>query len=409
MSPSQGPGEGGLTVSVVICAHTIDRWADLRGACASALGQTLPPLELIVVVDHEPQLYERVRRELPGVRAVQNSGPRGLSGARNSGVKRARGQVVAFLDDDAMAAPDWLERTVPAYADPAVVGTGGAVWPRWPADRPRWLAPEFDWVVGCSYVGLPEEPATIRNPIGANMSFRRDVVIADGGFRTGIGRVGANGVGCEETELSIRICQQRPGTRIVHLPGAEVRHRVTAARTRPRYFASRCWAEGRSKALVASAVGTAEGLASERAHVTRLLTRGLARELGSGADGRLAGLARAASIVAGLAMTAAGYAWGRVSARAQRPGHHGVVQGDDPPGTAAGAPAGERRDGDKGLQAVPGGIPEEHDGPDAQGTAGELDGVGVPLVAGHTQTGRGRRSISAEGTPGAAGSNTRWP
>src|SRR5205823_13368225 len=140
-----------------------------------------------------------------------------------------------------------------------VVGTGGFAEAAWDGGRPPWFPPEFDWVVGCSYVGLPTTRALVRNPIGSTMSFRRAAVLEAGGFRSEIGRVGRSPVGGEETELCIRIGRARPDARIVFVPTARVRHRVPAARATWRYFTSRCYQEGRSKALISRLVGSQAG------------------------------------------------------------------------------------------------------------------------------------------------------
>jgi len=305
-----------LTVSVVICAYTEQRWHDLVVAVASVDRQTVPALEVVVVCDHNAELLERVRRELPGVLSVANSDQRGLSGARNSGIAAVGGEIVAFLDDDAVAAPDWLDRLIRGYAGPDVIGVGGTVEPLWSEGRPRWFPPEFDWVVGCSYRGAPEVTAPVRNVIGANMSFRRDVLDAVGCFRNGIGRVGCRPVGCEETELCIRARHADATTTILFEPAAAVRHRVSPERSRWRYFWSRCYAEGRSKALVSRFAGAADALASERTYVRRTLPRGVARGISDAVRRRdPGGVGRAAAIVAGLAVTTAGYAAGTLSRR----------------------------------------------------------------------------------------------
>ena len=179
-----------LETSVVICAYTEARWHDLVAAIHSVRGQRVPPREIIVVVDHNPTLLERMHTEVPYVIAVENQEPKGLSGARNCGIAAATGAVIAFLDDDGVAAPDWLEHLLRAYANPEVMGVGGTVEPLWIGGRPPWFPAEFDWVVGCTYQGLPKVTAPVRNLIGCNMSFRREVFEGVGGFRSGIGRVG---------------------------------------------------------------------------------------------------------------------------------------------------------------------------------------------------------------------------
>jgi GT2 family glycosyltransferase len=304
-------------VSVVVCAYTEKRWDDLSAAVRSVCAQTERPLEVIVVSDHNRHLLERVRREMPFVTAVANEEPRGLSGARNTGVRAATGGVIAFLDDDAIAALDWLEWLLEPYENPHVMGVGGLVEPLWPGVRPSLMPAEFDWVVGCSYRGLPTDTSPVRNLIGANMSLRRDVFDAVGGFRTGVGRVGTRPVGCEETELCIRVRQRMPGSVILFEPRARVRHRVTPERARWRYFRTRCYSEGLSKAIVARHAGRLDGLASERSYATRTLPRGVARGLADATVRRDAGgLTRAAAIIAGLAITTVGYAVGSV--RGQR-------------------------------------------------------------------------------------------
>ena len=294
-------------VSVVICAYTQDRWDDLVAAVASVRSQTAPAGETIVVIDHNEELLERVRAEIPGVVAIANTEPQGLSGARNSGLAAARGAVIAFLDDDAVAAPDWLERLVAPYADPNVMGVGGPAEAAWDAGRPRSFPREFDWVVGCTYRGLPEETSPIRNMIGANMSLRAEVFEAVGGFRVGMGRIGKRPLGCEETEMCIRIQQHWPESVMVYEPAARVSHRVPPSRARWAYFRSRCYAEGLSKALVARFAGAGDGLSSERSYATRTLPLGVLRGIADGLRGDIAGLARATAIVAGLVVTTAGY------------------------------------------------------------------------------------------------------
>ncbi len=307
VDPAAG-GTGVRTFTAIICAYTLARWPEIEDAVASLRRQSRPPDEVILVCDHNPELLARARDAFPDLRCVPNDGTRGLSDARNTGVRLAAGDVVGFLDDDAVAAPDWVDRLVRAYEDGDVLGVGGWVRPAWRRPRPRWFPEEFLWVVGCSYEGLPTTRAEVRNPIGANMSFRRDVFATVGGFDTGIGRLGQDAAGCEETEFSIRVRTSGPAGRVLLEPAAVCHHAVTPDRMTRRYFRRRCAAEGRSKALVSRLAGSGAALSTERTYVSRTLPRGIARGLAETLRGDPAGVARAGAIAEGAALTAVHFA-----------------------------------------------------------------------------------------------------
>ena len=294
-------------VSVVVCAYTEGRWADIRECMTALRSQTQPPAEVLLIVDHAEGLLQRARDAFPWVRVLPSRGPRGLSAARNTGISAARSEIIAFVDDDALPALDWLEHLVEPYEDPDVVAVGGSAAPTWPGERPGWFPPEFDWVVGCSYRGLPTRRSEIRNLMGCNMSFRADVLADDPGFPVGVGRVGSSRMGCEETELCIRIRQRRAQSRILFEPRALVTHRVTPNRARWTYFLARCHAEGVSKALVAKHVGSSDALRLERAYCLRTLPRGIIDGLRAALLGERDGLAQAGAIIAGLTVTASSY------------------------------------------------------------------------------------------------------
>jgi len=299
------------TLSVIICAHTEERYDDLNEAVESLQQQTVKPLETIVAIDHNPALFERVSKKWAGhadVVIIENTQERGLSGARNSGISVAKGDVIGFLDDDAVAAQGWVEAIMTGYADPNVAGIGGKIDPLWLTEQPGWFPTEFNWVVGCTYTGMPEETAPVRNLIGANMSFRREVFDTIGDFRTGMGRVDSLPVGCEETEICIRYHQAKPGEVFLYNPNAKVQHKVPGKRANWSYFRSRCFYEGRSKAMVSQMVGSSDGLSSERAYTMRVLPLGVLRGLRDAIlKFDLSGLGRASAIVIGLFTTGFGY------------------------------------------------------------------------------------------------------
>jgi glucosyl-dolichyl phosphate glucuronosyltransferase len=301
------------SVSVIVCAHLLDRLPDTITAVDSVRGQSVPPAEILVVVDHNPELHRRLTAELPDATVLENQEARGLSGGRNTGVAAARGDILAFLDDDAVADADWLKFFLESYADPAVAGVGGLTLPAWQTRRPSWFPEEFDWVVGCTYVGMPTELAEIRNVLGGNACYRRDVFEVTGGFRSGIGRSASKRpLGCEETELCIRFRQRRPDALFMFDNRAVIWHKIPAARTRFRYFLSRCYAEGLSKAMVTRSVGVRDGLSAERSYTTRTLPAGVARGLAAAVRGEVSGLTRSAAIVAGLGATGFGYCTGSI-------------------------------------------------------------------------------------------------
>ncbi|GAA1828015.1 glycosyltransferase family 2 protein [Pseudonocardia alni subsp. carboxydivorans] len=310
------------TATVVVCVYTEKRWFDIKAAVDSVLDQDVTPLETIVVVDHNERLRERAEREFGplGVVVVANDKKQGLSGARNTAVELASGEVVVFLDDDAAARPGWLHALLAPYEDPDVIGVGGVAHPKWPGGRPRTLpgaAPgdpnatgELDWVVGCTYTGQPTERAEMRNLMGCNMSLRAEVFTRVGGFAEDMGRIGKNPLGCEETELCIRARQAYVADgwnpRILFEPRAAVDHRVSDDRVSWRYLLRRGWAEGISKAAVSKVVGTGDSLSTESSYTMKVLPAGVIRE----AKERNA--ASAAAIVACFGVTAAGYVRGRL-------------------------------------------------------------------------------------------------
>jgi GT2 family glycosyltransferase len=294
-------------VSVVIAAFADERWLDTVAAVESVHAQTDPPIETILVIDHNPSLMKRARRELTGVHIVENTGVRGASGARNSGVLVSGGDIIVFLDDDAVASSNWLRNLCQHFIDPDVIGVGGGITPAWQTARPRWFPREFDWVVGASYCGMPEVASPVRNIWSGNMAVRRTAFEAVDGFRAGFGKTG-NLSRPEDTDLCLRIARAHPDGHWLYEPAAEIAHKVPAGRSTRRFFLKRCWHEGRGKAALSSLVGISDGTSAERDYAMRL-PRAVIREVSGAAVRReLAALERSFAIIIGLIVTAAGLA-----------------------------------------------------------------------------------------------------
>jgi len=258
-------------VSVVVSTYTPERLQSVLDCIHSLRMQTLLPYEIILVLDPDKDLVEFYRSKVTSDVKIVVSDEKGLSNARNSGIKSAGGEIIAFIDDDAEADRKWLERLLVHYSDSDVIGVGGSAKALWSKKRPIWFPEELDWIVGCSYKGLPEEVSVVRNPIGCNMSFRKVVFSEVGIFNSVIGRVGKKLLGSEETEFSIRALSRMSGSKIVYDPSAIVYHKVDSIRQNLRYVIIRSFYEGVSKALVSCAQESSSDLSTESHYLKYLL------------------------------------------------------------------------------------------------------------------------------------------
>jgi glycosyltransferase involved in cell wall biosynthesis len=305
------------STSVIIAAHTFQRCEGLTQAVASAMEQEPQPYEVVVVVDNNADLYEWVRTQLPGVVAVDHQGPRGASATRNSGARAARGSILAFLDDDAVARPGWLRNLTAPLARPDVVGVGGYVEPVWLGPEPYWMPEEFLWVVGASYRGMPLTAGPIRNVWSENMAVTRADFLKIDGFREGFGKSGLEPRGGEDTDFCIRLASAIKGGVWWYEPSARVGHSVPPGRSTLRFFMVRCYNEGQTKADMATMLGAHQGLQDERRHATKTLPAGMTRELRKAIARReLVAAQRASAIGVGLCAASLGYVVRRAQRRA---------------------------------------------------------------------------------------------
>lgn len=309
-------------ISVIVCAYTYKRWEHLKKCIKALQSQSRLPDEIILVIDHNPELFAESQEVFKQIQVIENNEQRGLSGARNSALKLVSGDIIAFIDEDAEADHYWLEKLEGPFEDPKVMGVGGFIDPNWEeGSRPGWFPREFDWVVGCSYLGLPKETDEVRNLIGCNMSYRVEAFKQLGGFTDGIGRVGTHPVGCEETEFCIRVGQKLKDIKFIYQPDAIVYHFVPEDRSNLKYFLSRCYYEGISKAAVAQLTGPKDGLSSERTYTTKVLPLGVLKGFADLFRLDFAGPQRAISICLGLFYTVWGYVAGKITIRREAASH----------------------------------------------------------------------------------------
>lgn len=317
------------TATVIIPAFTMLRWDLLSDAVASVESQTRPPTELILCIDHNPELLEkcvgtwgsapspagfpihvvanRFEQDESGAGAhVKAHGSKrrfGAGWARNTGAEIARGSVLVFLDDDASAEPDWLEHLLAPYDDEGTVAVGGAPLPRYETGRPRWFPANFDWVFGCAYEGMPTELGPLAHLIGANMSVRREAFEEIGGFHS---------IDFDDLDLCMRLAAHFPDRRLLYEPRAIVHHYVPAQRVAWRYFWRRCFFVNREKVEAFSDMGEAANIRAELEFVRRAFTRQLSANLTAAGRGEWIGLARAGAMIVGTFMAGCGHVAGRL-------------------------------------------------------------------------------------------------
>jgi len=210
------------TVSVAVV--TYER-PDFVVRCLDHLAaQTVPPLEVIVVDSSTSRdTADLVRDRYPWVRYEVCSAGRGATAtARNMAFELADGEILAFLDDDAFAEPEWLERLLPNFDDPTVGGVGG----RQIRGQPGELTEGVDAIgrllddgsLTGNFAADPGNVVDVDHLLGANMAFRRSVIVALGGIRDGYAGTCIR----EETDLCLRVAHA--GFRLVFTPDAVVEH-----------------------------------------------------------------------------------------------------------------------------------------------------------------------------------------
>lgn len=232
-----------MDFSVIVCTH--NRSAGLRATLESLAAVDVPPdlaWEALVVdngsTDSTAETAAAFRSALPLLRYVYEP-EMGLSRARNAGIRRARGAVLAFLDDDVRVAQPWLGALREAYRRYDAACVSGRVLLAPELCRPAWWDERFDAPLGKfdrgeSVILSTQTGAAVLLGIGANISFRREVFERHGFFRTDLGRQGNRLLMGEETELCARL--RRNGELIVHYPDALVLHAPDVARFTKRYL-----------------------------------------------------------------------------------------------------------------------------------------------------------------------------
>ena len=297
-----------MYVSVIICAYTIDRLNDIRDAIVSLLNQTHDDLEIIVVVDEDKKLYRAIKNEFD-VKVLFNERRIGLPASRNRGINVAKGDIIAFFDDDAVADKNWISELVRMYEERNAIAVGGKILPLWIGDKPKFFPEEFYWLIGANHNGFPEKVTEVRNTFTSNLSFRADVLRALGGFRSELREKDGIPMQSEETEICERM-RQKFGRGVIYNPNAIVYHKVYPEKLKMDYLLKRCFWQGYSKALLERYVGRID---EEKSFLKYLLWERSFYRLMRSLKGSIEDLGKLLNMWLFILYVGVGYVYGKVS------------------------------------------------------------------------------------------------
>lgn len=252
-----------MRVSVIVPTYSEERYPDFCECVDALLAQTYDDVEIVVVVDGNEMVANRVKSDY-GDREnvlVYNVAPdAGPISRANMGAVLASGEIVALTDDDAVPEVDWVEKLVDVYERRDAIAVGGPIDPEWVVKDPGYIPEEFYFLIGASHRGTPETEQEVRNTFGANLSFKRDVYMELGGIK--IGGIDPSQVQGRETEFCARM-RKTYGHGVVFTPDAHVRHKIYEYRTERSWLLRRAFWQGYSKRAMAALVPGESGDESE--------------------------------------------------------------------------------------------------------------------------------------------------
>lgn len=268
-----------MQVSVVVCTYARDRYADFVEAVESVLEQTYDSVEVVLVVDGNEAVYDLVEADFgdrEGIVTHCNDENHGVSYSRTRGAELASGDVVAFIDDDAVAEPNWVAELVDVYESTDALAVGGRMVGEWLAGRPWYLPEEFYWLVGVTHRGFAEDGAEVRNTFESNISFHRNVFLELGGFDPDLGPTANEYSHSEGAEIGARL-RATYDRGVVYTADAVVWHKVFEHRIQFSWLCERAFEQGQSKrAMERRATATSE---EEFGFLHTLLTEHVPRRL----------------------------------------------------------------------------------------------------------------------------------
>lgn len=252
MNAKQSP-----SLSLVITSYTTERLSDIYELLLSIKNQTWKDMETIFVVERSQDLRDKIstfakENSIASMSVVFSGDKLGLSGARNMGIKQAKGSIIAFVDDDVVLFPDWAEEMVKTYNDNSVIGATGPGYPIWEDKKMNWLPDELQWIVSCTAFTGWQTTRKVRSAWGMNMSFRKEAFdqcqfSPNFGHTTG-GKEAWKAGPVDDAEFSMNL-RMMTGKDIIYNPKVRVNHKVYKYRLSNKFVRGQSYWQGFSKAI----------------------------------------------------------------------------------------------------------------------------------------------------------------
>lgn len=266
-----------MKLSVVTSAYSIDRINDLKDLLDGLSNQTCKLFETIIVIDKNKELLERIneyidKNSFKNMHIIFNPENKGLSYNRNIGIKNSSGDIIAFIDDDAIPFDNWGKAIIETFEEDENIGAvTGEIIPLWEHEEMSWFPKELHWMLSCSYVMTPTTKQEFERGFGTNMSFKREVFDRAGTFDTNLGINGKKWVGGEDTDMFLRV--KKLGMKIIFHPDVCVKHKVYKYRIETKNLIKRAFNGGYSVALMKNELEYELSQSTENSYLKHLMFR----------------------------------------------------------------------------------------------------------------------------------------
>jgi glucosyl-dolichyl phosphate glucuronosyltransferase len=243
-----------MDLTVCICTHDRPRYLRdcLQGLARQTVARDRFAVQIVDSASSDPEVLADLAKT-HHARLIRVDRP-GVSLARNAGAWAARSRYIAYIDDDAIPAPNWVEAILAAIAKPGPPPAliGGQILPKWEAPLPPWWPASLRGVLSIIEHEGEGEYRTGSVPKGlepyaANMVVNVLALLAAGGFGSGVGRYGHSLLSDEEVQLAWTL--QDAGHSVRYDSTIVVHHQIQARRLRPEWLLSRLYWQGASTVL----------------------------------------------------------------------------------------------------------------------------------------------------------------